>query len=249
MRYAHSAFSNNFIAHSGVDTRHMSPVAPTGNSGISPCSVPKTNSYSQLNRSSAMQRNLTDAISFMNDQESTLDQLIEQLRNFLNSAKQCTCQEMLYCEYLLHADAMKSSLNTRHRGKPLFDNLYDKPLRMHIELNGIVTPIDLPNPQLKSSPAIQGFISGTGSQRVPTENLISECLATLFDSILQVRSEKEKTENLLVNSQKKNSRKNSSKQLNFVPCKRSTSFWFTDFFNYLHGQWSGIMNSLKAKPV
>ena len=80
----------------------------------------------------------------------------------------------------------------------LFDNFYDKPLRMHIELNGIVTPIDLPNPQLKSSPAIQGFVSGTGSQRVPTENLISECLTILFDSILQVRSEKEKTENLLL---------------------------------------------------
>jgi hypothetical protein len=249
MRFTHSAFSNNFIAHSGAITRHAASIAPNVKTGHDSSAAHACNSYSQLNRSSAMQRNLTDAISFMNDQESTLGQLIEQLRNFLNSAKQSTCQEMLYCEYLLHADAMKSSLNTRHRGKPLFDNLYDKPLRMHLELNGIVTPIDLPNPQLKSSPAIQGFIFGTGSQRVPSENLISECLATLFDSILQVRSEKEKTENLLVNSRKKNSRKKSSKQLNFVSCKHRTSFWFTDFFNYLHGQWSGIINSLKAKPV
>jgi hypothetical protein len=249
MRYAHSAFSNNSIAHGGVINRHSSSDGPTCNSGPSPCAVPNANSYSQLSRSSAMERNLTDAISFMNDQESTLDQLIEQLRSFLNTVRQCKCHEMLYCEYLLHADTMKTALNTTHRGKPLFDNLQDKPLRMHIELNGIVTPIDLPNPQLKCSPAIQGFISGIGSQRVPSGKLISECLATLLDSILQVRIEKVKTKNLLVDSRKTDFSRNSSKGLNFVPRKHRFPFWFSDFFDYLHGQWSGIINALKVKPV
>jgi hypothetical protein len=249
MRYAHSASGNNFIAHIGVNSRHAASIVPTGKTDLAPCEAQKTYSFSQLNRSSAMQRNLTDAISFMNDQELTLDQLIEQLRYFLNSVRQCTCQEELYCEYLLHADAIKSSLNTTHRGKPLFDNFYNKPLRMHIELNGIVTPIDLPNPQLKSSPAIQGFVSGTGSRRVPSRKLISECLATLLDSILQVRSKKEKTENLLADFQIKHFKRNSSKQLNFIPHKHRTPFWFSDFCNYLHGQWSGIINSLKVKPV
>ena len=143
---------------------------------------------------------------------------------------------------------MKSALYAKHRGKPLFDNLYDKPLRMHIELNGVVTPIDLPNPQLRSD-LLSRDLYPEQVGRVPSENLINECLATLFDFILEVRSEKEKTENLLVNSQNRQFQKKSSKQLNFVPCKHRTSFWFTDFFNYLHGQFFGILNSLKVKPV
>ena len=81
MRYKHTAFSNDFIAGCDGDLRHTSPNSENKSSWVCFESVSK-NSFSQLTKRSAMKRNLIDAISFMDDQESTLDQMIQQLALF-----------------------------------------------------------------------------------------------------------------------------------------------------------------------
>ena len=248
MRYKHTAFSNDFIAGCDGGLRHTSPNSENKAPGFVSESVSK-NSFSQLTKRSAMKRNLIDAISFMDDQESTLDQMIQQLRYFLDSMSSFACQDALKYEYLLQVEAIKNALDAQHRGKPLFDNMYDKPLRMHIELGGVVTPLDLPQPQLRSSPAIQGFISGVCCKQTPSEKLSNECLTILMDSILQVRCEKEKLNRLLLNYKNKQTKHHSLRSVNSLTTKSRDTFSLFDFWNYLCGQWHGIINAVRMKSA
>ena len=109
MRYKHTAFSNDFIAGCDGGLRHTSPNSENKAPGFVSESVSK-NSFSQLTKRSAMKRNLIDAISFMDDQESTLDQMIQQLRYFLDSMSSFACQDALKYEYLLQVEAIKMPL-------------------------------------------------------------------------------------------------------------------------------------------
>jgi hypothetical protein len=245
MRFTHSSSSNTSVASNCTNGRQT----PGDTVSDKLSTTHKTSSYSQLSRSSAMSRNLNDAIAFMDDQESTLDKMSQQLRDFLASVNRNECQDALRYEYLLYAEAMKSALYAKHRGKPLFDNMYDKPLRMHIELNGVVTPIDLPNPKLRSEPPVQGFIAGVSSGRVPSKQLVNDCLATFLDFIYQVRCEKEKIRTLLVNSKNRQFVRTSSQHLNFIPSQPKHSFWLPDFWNYFCEQFFGIVNSLKVRSA
>ena len=93
----------------------------------------------------------------MDDQESTLDKMSQQLRDFLASVNRNECQDTLRYEYLLYAEAMKSALCTKHVASHCSTTCMINH-SMHIEINGVVTPIDLPNPKVRSEPPVQGFV-------------------------------------------------------------------------------------------
>ena len=159
--------------------------------------VPTCSAFSQTSRSTAMSRNFQDAMGFTNRQAEVLSTMISNLESYLSQTRENDEVGSLQESYLLYARALEAGIGTCFRGKPLFDNLVDKPLRIHLQVRGEVRPIDLPNPQLSGVPALQGFILGAARGGIPSEALICECLSILMDFLLDIRTEQEKINHYL----------------------------------------------------
>ena len=200
--------------------------------------------YSEVTRSGSMSRNFDDAIQFMEEQESALLSMIDQLNEYLSNAKSTNTAHGLSASYLLSARAIESTLHRRHRGKPLFDNACDKPLRIHLEVDGLVRPVDLPNPQLSGIHSLQGFVLGTGAKSVPSENLVNGCLSDLMDCLLGVRIEKEKFLNSF--SRFKSIQRNSFSK-SVISMRKSHPV--NDLFATLRGGWRTFLNFITMRTA
>ena len=157
------------------------------------------NSYSTLNRSTAMVRNVKDAVEFITQQENVLLSMVASLEAFAVMLNRGDSEISLHSGYLLSSRSLSNSLSTKFRGKPLFDTMRDKPLRMHIDVNGALQAFDFPNPQLSSQPELQGFMLGTHISSLPTKELTYDCISSLMDCLLRVRQEKDKLNAWLLN--------------------------------------------------
>ncbi len=148
--------------------------------------------YSQRTRSMVMSKNYQDALEFINSQDTALKSAIACLESFLSEIDTKNGSRARKCQYFLQAGMLQSTIYARYRGKPLFDNMRDKPLRIHIEVDGLLAPIDLPNPQLSCSPALQGFICGAESGCLPSRKLLFECISCLVDARELIREQRDK---------------------------------------------------------
>jgi len=174
---------------------HSMPVLSFRGTTPHPSNVPECDtviSYSTLNRSTAMVRNVKDAVEFITQQENVLLSMVVSLEAFAVMLNRGDSKISLHSGYLLSSRSVSNSLSAKFRGKPLFDTMRDKPLRMHIEVNGILQAFDFPNPQLSSLPELQGFMLGTQISSLPTKELTYECISSLMGCLLRVRQEKDK---------------------------------------------------------
>lgn len=146
-------------------------------------------SFSTTSRTSAIKRNFSDAISFMTEQEGKLSTIIENLESFISYTEGPKSPQTM-AVYDLFAQSILNAMHSKYRGKPLFDNMLDKPLRIHIPLNGIIRAVDLPNPQLSTIHSLQGFVLGTGNQTLPSRDLVYDGIGSLLQVMLHVENQR-----------------------------------------------------------
>jgi len=158
------------------------------------------NSFSQLSRSAAMRRNIQDSIAFISEQQRAVSFIISQLESYAASFAHSKNPVECMNHYFLCAEAIRNSVKSKYRGKPIFNNYRDKPLRVHLELEGVVTPVDLPNPPVSSIIPLQSFLHGFDGETLPGAGLVSECQASLYSLLLELKPQRERLEHVLCKS-------------------------------------------------
>ena len=154
--------------------------------------IKKQSSFSQLNRQSRMLENISSVRSFMNVQQRVIKDLIKQIQIYVGYREQLpktasSASSDSWSVYLMHIQSLQSAMKQAHQGKALFSNGGNPPLRVHLEHEGVVTPIDLPSPPLSSMISIQSFIAGVLDHKLPSIDLANACMADLLNALVEIQ--------------------------------------------------------------
>ena len=82
---------------------------------------------------------------------------------------------------------LQSAMKQTYKGKALFSNGKQPPIRVHLEHEGIVTPFDLPDPSLSSMISVQSFLAGVIDHKLPSIELGNACMADLLNALVEIQ--------------------------------------------------------------
>ena len=149
-------------------------------------------SYSQFNRQSRMLENMCSVRSFMDEQQRLIKELVKQFQIYVGYREQlpdtssCSSSDS-WSVYLMHVQSLQSAMKQTHRGKALFSNGSQPPIRVHLEHEGAVSPFDLPDPSLSSMISIQSFLAGVLDHKLPSVELGNACMADLLNALVEIQ--------------------------------------------------------------
>ena len=174
-----SAFASHVPANLAVDVSQST-------------AVKKLSSYSQLNRQSRMLENMCSVRSFMDEQQRVIKDLIKQFQIYVGYREQLpdsisSASSDSWAVYLIHVQSLQAAMKQTHRGKALFSNGSQPPIRVHLEHEGAVSPFDLPDPSLSSMISIQSFLAGVLDHRLPSIDLGNACMADLLNALVEIQ--------------------------------------------------------------
>jgi len=144
-----------------------------------------------------MCNNALQALTFVDAQRKAVTDLIKQYQLFIGYLEQLKpnldpfTSKHAWSVYLIHAQSVDSSLRLRFNGKDLFGDGVSPPVRIHLENDGIVSSIDLPDPALTSKISIRSFLAGVADHRLPSLSLCNACLAELLDALVSIQKGRE----------------------------------------------------------
>jgi len=149
-------------------------------------------SYSQLNRQSRMLENMCSVRSFMDEQQRVIKDLIKQFQIYVGYREQLpestsATSSDSWSVYLMHVQSLQAAMKQTHRGKALFSNGSQPPIRIHLEHEGAVSPFDLPDPSLSSMISIQSFLAGVLDHRLPSIDLGNACMSDLLNALVEIQ--------------------------------------------------------------
>ena len=87
----------------------------------------------------------------------------------------------------MHVQSLQAAMKQTHRGKALFSNGSQPPIRIHLEHEGAVSPFDLPDPSLSSMISIQSFLAGVLDHRLPSIDLGNACMSDLLNALVEIQ--------------------------------------------------------------
>ena len=157
-----------------------------------------TSSFSQVSRSSVMQKNVWQVSLFMDAQQSVIRELIKEFQIFIGYVEQLpkrgTDQDHSnsWSVYLMHAQSLHSAMKQTHQGKALFGDGASPPVRVHLEEAGSVVPFDLPDPSLVSMISVRAFLSGVADHKLPSVSLGNACMAELLNALIEIQQVRER---------------------------------------------------------
>ncbi len=156
-----------------------------------------TGSFSQVNRRSVMCENAKLSQAFMEEQHHEITSCIKQFQLFIGyleqlpSSPSISTSKHAWSVYLMHAQSLDNSLIKSFKGKNLFGDGINPPIRVHLEKERIVKPFDLPDPPLSAMHGIRSFLAGVIDHRLPSIQLCNSCMAELLDALVCVQRGKE----------------------------------------------------------
>jgi hypothetical protein len=175
----------------GSNVAHQAPVNLTLDVPHS-IGIAKHSSYSQLNRQTRMIENMCSVRSFMDEQQRVIKDLIKQFQIYVGYREQlpettspASCDS--WPVYLMHIQSLQSAMKQTYKGKALFSNGSQPPIRVHLEHEGIVTPFDLPNPSLSSMISVQSFLAGVLDHKLPSIELGNACMTDLLNALVEIQ--------------------------------------------------------------
>lgn len=192
-----SLVSSNQSAEKSINLRGSNSVSLNAKTNIQTDEI-SHRSFSQLSRSSVMQKNVKDASLFMDEQQRVLKQLIKELQIFIGYREQLpksqkeSINEHSWSVYLMHAQSLQSALKTVHMGKALFGDGAQPPIRFHLLKGDSIEPFDLPDPCLISMISIRAFLGGISGHHLPSVKLGNACIAELLNALVDVQHGKER---------------------------------------------------------
>jgi hypothetical protein len=149
-----------------------------------------------------MCNNALQALLFIDAQRKAVTCLIKQYQLFIGYLEQLKpnldpfTSKHAWSVYLIYAQSVDSSLRLRFNGKDLFGDGVSPPVRIHLESNGVVSSIDLPDPALTSKISIRSFLAGVADHRLPSLALCNACLVELMDALVSIQNGREHISNL-----------------------------------------------------
>jgi len=154
--------------------------------------IKKHTSYSQLNRQSRMLENMCSVRSFMDEQQRVIKDLIKQFQIYVGYREQLpdstfSVSSDSWAVYLMHVQSLQTAMKHTHRGKALFSNGSQPPIRVHLEHKGTVSPFDLPDPSLSSMISIQSFLAGVLDHKLPSVELGNACMTDLLKALVEIQ--------------------------------------------------------------
>jgi hypothetical protein len=170
-----------------------------------------TSSFSQVSRSSVMQKNVWQVSLFMDAQQSVIRELIKEFQIFVGYVEQLpkrgTDQDHSnsWSVYLMHAQSLHSAMKQTHQGKALFGDGASPPVRVHLEEAGSVVPFDLPDPSLVSMISVRAFLSGVADHKLPSIELGNACMAELLNALMDIHQGRERLSSISRNLKKSKS--------------------------------------------
>ena len=199
-------------------------------------------SFSQLSRSSVMQKNVKSACLFMDEQQRVLKQLIKEFQIFIGYREQLpksqkeSINEHSWSVYLMHAQSLQSATKSKYMGKALFGDGAEPPIRFHLIKGDTVEPFDMPDPCLISMISIRSFISGISDHHLPSVKLGNACMAELLNALVEVQHGKEGLQKhcqILRDANSKRNARISLKNSSFIDVSKTTS-WGTRILSCLN---------------
>jgi len=184
--------------------------------------------FSVTTRQSVMRKNSRDVSAFMDRQQLVIKQLIQSLQIYIGYREQLvgdfdiTKSPSSWSVYLMHAQALQSGINETFKGKPLFGDGVQPPIRIHLEQNGVMQKFDLPDPCFSACLSIQSFLAGVAGHKLPSVKLGNACMAELFNALMEVQHGRERLSALSKEMDRKASRL-SARSLKFVQPKNHSS--------------------------
>jgi len=174
-----SAFASHVPANLAVDVSQST-------------AVKKLSSYSQLNRQSRMLENMCSVRSFMDEQQRVIKDLIKQFQIYVGYREQLpestsATSSDSWSVYLMHVQSLQAAMKQTHRGKALFSNGSQPPIRIHLEHEGSVSPFDLPDPSLSSMISVQSFLVGVLDHKLPSIELGNACMTDLLNALVEIQ--------------------------------------------------------------
>ena len=160
--------------------------------------VSKQSSFSQLSRSSVMQKNIRQVSLFMDAQQSVIRELIKEFQIFVGYVEQLPKRgtdrdhSNSWSVYLMHAQSLHSAMKQTHQGKALFGDGAAPPVRVHLEEASSVVPFDLPDPSLVSMVSVRAFLSGVADHKLPSVALGNACMAELLNALIEIQQGRER---------------------------------------------------------
>jgi hypothetical protein len=176
-----------------------------------PVSQTHTSPFSQLSRSSVMQKNIRQVSLFMDAQQSVIRELIKEFQIFVGYIEQLPKRgtDLAHCNswsvYLMHAQSLHSAMKQTHQGKALFGDGASPPVRVHLEEAGSVVPFDLPDPSLVSMISVRAFLSGVADHKLPSIELGNACMAELLNALMDIHQGRERLSSISRNLKKSKS--------------------------------------------
>jgi hypothetical protein len=175
----------------GSSVAHQEPVNLTLDVPHS-IGIVKHSSYSQLNRQSRMLENICSVRSFMDEQQRVIKDLIKQFQIYVGYREQLPettppASSDSWPVYLMHVQSLQSAMKQTYKGKALFSNVNQSPIRVHLEHEGVVTPFDLPDPSLSSMISVQSFLAGVLDHKLPSVELGNACMAVLLNALVEIQ--------------------------------------------------------------
>jgi len=154
--------------------------------------IKKHSSYSQLNRQSRMLENMCSVRSFMDEQQRVIKDLIKQFQIYVGYREQLpestsATSSDSWSVYLMHVQSLQAAMKQTHRGKALFSNGSQPPIRIHLEHEGSVSPFDLPDPSLSSMISVQSFLVGVLDHKLPSIELGNACMTDLLNALVEIQ--------------------------------------------------------------
>jgi len=163
-----------------------------------PVSQTHPSSFSQVSRSSVMQKNIRQVSLFMDAQQSVIRELIKEFQIFVGYVEQLPKRgtdldhSNSWTVYLMHAQSLHSAMKQTHQGKALFGDGAAPPVRVHLEEAGSVVPFDLPDPSLVSMVSVRAFLSGVADHKLPSVALGNACMAELLNALIEIQQGRER---------------------------------------------------------
>jgi len=208
----------------------------------------KQSSFSQLSRSSVMQKNIRQVSLFMDAQQCVVRELIKEFQIFVGYVEQLP---MSYADqdnsdswsvYLMHAQSLHSAMKQTHQGKALFGDGVSPPVRVHLEEADSVVPFNLPDPSLISMISVRAFLSGVADHKLPSVALGNACMAELLNALMEIQQGREKLSSITRNLKRPFSISTTASktrvQLSQVTCKSAS--WYEKFLIQIQSIFSPV---------
>jgi hypothetical protein len=150
--------------------------------------------YSQKTRLSVMSSHTKEAMSFIDRQHRVIKDLIKQMQIFVGYREQVAVHAEnnlnsdAWSVYLMHVQSLHDGMNQSFKGKKLFGDGAQPPIRMHLSIGGNVEPFELPDPCLCSLISIRSFLSGVVHHALPSVELSNACIAELLNALVEVQN-------------------------------------------------------------